>query len=101
MTATATAVRAMGMAWYRPEDYRRIVQIMADGHKLPLTYDRWLQLAERGECDLKRKGLIVVRAMIDAGEFERWCRERGAKLDADGRMKYAAWVARRQVKETH
>jgi hypothetical protein len=101
MTATATAIRAMGMAWYRPEDYRRIVQIMEDGYKLPLTYDRWLQLAERGERELRQKGHFVVRAMINPEEFTVWCRQQGVKRDADGRMKHAAWAASQAVKETH
>jgi hypothetical protein len=92
-------IRATGMAWYRREDYPRILKIMAD--KLPATYDEWLRGAERGERELKSKGHIIVRAMIDPETFPFWCHTRGLKLDSQARTTFSAWVSAQQVKSTH
>jgi hypothetical protein len=98
---TAKAIRAAGMSWYRAEDYGRILEIMEDADKLPPTYDQWRRGAERGERELKGRRDVVIRAMIDPDEFPAWCREKGLKLDADGRTTFASWVAYQQVKDTH
>ena len=41
--------KVFGLAWYREEDYRRILKIMEDADMLPRTYKRWKRLVERGE----------------------------------------------------
>jgi len=94
-------VRAVGMSWYRAEDYRRILEIMEDADKLHSTYDQWLKAAERGERELKGKGHIVIRAMLDPDQFTAWCREKGLKRDAQARTQFASWFAAQQVKDTH
>jgi hypothetical protein len=91
----------MGLSWYLEKDYGRILKIMEDADKLPATYGQWRSSAERGERGLKDKGHIVVRAIIDPEEFAAWCRERALKLDANGRIAFASWVALQQVKNTH
>lgn len=94
-------VRAMGMPWYRAEDFPRILEIMDDAHKLHATHEQWRTAAELGEREMQRKGLIVIRAIIDPDAFTEWCREKGMKLDAKARGLYASWVAMREVKQTH
>lgn len=37
------------MAWYRREDYPRILEIMTDHDRLHRTYDEWQNAAEEGE----------------------------------------------------
>jgi hypothetical protein len=93
--------RAMGLAWYAREDYPRILEIMADAQTLPATYEKWLKLAEEIERGMMSQDHVVVRAVIDPDEFPAWCAARGLNVDADGRKRFASWVAFRQVKETH
>jgi hypothetical protein len=40
-------VSAGGLAWYRREDYPRLLTIFEDADKLPPTYDEWLAMAEK------------------------------------------------------
>lgn len=94
-------IRAVGISWFREEDYLRARGIMEDPEKLPGTYLRWQQLTEHQERDLQARGHLVIRAVIDPDEFPAWCRARGLNVDANGRRLFAAWVAMRQVKETH
>jgi hypothetical protein len=93
-------VRSLSLS-YRAEDYGRILEIMEDADKLHQTYDQWLKAAELGERELKGKGHVVIRAMLDPDEFTAWCLEKGLKLDAEGRKQFASWVASRPVKDTH
>jgi len=94
-------VRAVGIAWYSRQNYRRILEIMEDADKLPATYDQWLKSAETGERQMKHSGYIVVRAIIDPEEFVAWCRSRGLKADAKARMQWGNEFVYRQVKSTH
>ncbi len=79
----------VALSWYRAEDYDRILEIMEDADKFHSTYDEWLKAAERGERELKGKGHVVIRAMLDPDEFTAWCREKGLKLDAQARTQFA------------
>ena len=53
--------RATGLAWYRREDYPRILQIMTDGYRQ--------SAAEGCVSKLERQGDMVVRAVIDPDKF--------------------------------
>lgn len=94
-------IRATGIPWYRKEDYPRVLRMMIDAHVLPRTYRDWLQRAENVERAIQSHGQIAVRAVLDLDEFPGWCAAHGLNVDAKGRGQYAAWVAHRQVKETH
>jgi hypothetical protein len=94
-------LRAVGIAWYYRQDYRRILEIMEDADVLPRTYDQWLRSAETGERQLKRLGHVVIRAMIDPEEFTQWCRIRDLKVDAKARTQWSNEFVYRHVKNTH
>jgi len=34
-------VQAVGISWYRAEDYDRLKRIFSDGAKLPATFEEW------------------------------------------------------------
>ncbi|KQT46817.1 hypothetical protein ASG52_14045 [Methylobacterium sp. Leaf456] len=44
----------VSLAWYRPEDYRRILSIMKDADALPETYEAWLKSARNVEAVTQR-----------------------------------------------
>lgn len=98
---TSMPVRAMGMAWYRRQDYRRILAIMTDADLLPPTYDKWLGKAERYERQEIAKGMMIIRVIIDPDEFAAWCAASGLNIDAKARMNFAAEEAAKFVKTTH
>lgn len=86
-------VRAVGMPWFRPDTFGTMRAMFEDGHKLHRTYDEWLRAAEVGRKAQEVKGMRVVRAYLDQNEFPAWCKAQGLKLDANGRMQFASWVA--------
>ena len=94
-------VRATGMVWYRAEDYSRVLEIMSDADKLSPTFEQWRVGAERGEREMRSKGFLIVRAMLDPEEFAADCAARGIRPDAKARMEFAAETARQHFGKTH
>ncbi len=93
-------IRAVGIAWYSRQDYRRALEIMEDADQLPRTFDQWLKRAEATERQIKRAGHVVVRAMIKPEEFAAWCRAKGLNTDAKARTEWASEFAHQQAKDT-
>jgi hypothetical protein len=81
--------RAVGVAWYRKEDYPALIAIFEDG---PLfdSYEEWRKRAEEAERELQRDGYVVERVYIDPDTFPEWCSKEGFRTDREGRGKFAA-----------
>ena len=50
----------VGICWYRPEDYARLMAMFTDRESLPDTYEEWLKEAKKVSGTLTLKGLHVV-----------------------------------------
>jgi hypothetical protein len=86
----------VGMAWYRPAEYRQAREVMADADELPRTYSEWLKKAKRVERGLRAKGTAVTHVIVEPETFLAWCAQTGAVADAEARSEFAsAEVARR------
>lgn len=82
-------VRATGIAWFRQEDYHRCRKLFIDGRKLPQTYEKWHQAAQRLFDQLVGSGHLVEKAYIDPETFPAWCAARGLNIDAQARLQFA------------
>jgi len=82
--------RRIGLPWYRPEDYQRIREMMADRHNLASTYESWLAAAENNETVGREAGLQVSRILIEPEAFARWCAEKKVEPDSAARRDYVA-----------
>jgi hypothetical protein len=89
-------VSAIGMPWFRREDFAIIKTLMVDAEKLHQTWDAWHLAAQQNEQRLKAQGHVVIRAVLIPDEFATWCKARGLRLDAKGRMEFAAFIAHQQ-----
>ena len=63
------SVDAIGVTWYRREDYERLKAMFKDGEKLPDTYEDWLAKAQVTVLTLAADRLRVERAYIDPETF--------------------------------
>ena len=86
-------VRAIGIPWYREQDWDAIKSVMVDSDKLHGRYEDWLEAAENLENGIRQRGQIVERAYIDPTEFAGWCALRGLNVNADARGKFASELA--------
>jgi hypothetical protein len=89
-------MRAIGIPWYRGEDYLLLRALMVDAESLPPVYDDWLLVAEELEEQLVRAGHTVERVFIDHDEFKAWCRVQNCGWDADARSRYVQEIAHRR-----
>ena len=88
----------IGLSWFRERDYPRILEIMDDPDSLPPTFERWKLAAEKLEAWSKAKDYVVIRAIIDPGEFGAWCASQGLQLDGTARSLFATEFAERVAK---
>ncbi len=96
---TLPPVRAIGIAWYRREDWDEVRQLFVDRDSLPVTYDDWLAEAEEVLMELSAQGHSVEKAPIDPRAFAVWCAMRGLDLDAKARAQFANDFVARKYRE--
>ena len=76
-------IRAVGIPWYRQEDWPALIAIFEDGLVFD-SFEQWLARAEELECQFQRDGYIVERAYIDPDTFPQWCRQNGRRRQPRG-----------------
>ncbi len=86
--AGTTAVSLVGMGWYRPEDWERLLQVVSDRGRLHDSYAEWLAEAEWAERNVSATGHRVVRVFVDPDELAGWCLVRGRAPDAAARAEF-------------
>ena|SRR6185369_2518531 len=82
----------VGLAWYRREDYPRILEMMADRSEMHDAYDEWLRDVERAEQRLVSEGHAVTHVIIDTEIFRSWCDQHDLKPAAKARSRFVAEV---------
>ncbi len=81
---------AVGLIWYRPEDYDRVLAVMKDADTLPETYAGWLKEARKAETGIRQQGVLTLRVMVDLDAFLAYCAREGREPVAGTRSHYAA-----------
>ena len=84
----------VGLAWYRREEYPRILEMMADRSEMHDTYDEWLRDVERLEQRLVSEGHAVTHVIIDPEIFRSWCDQHNLKPVAKARSQFVAETGR-------
>lgn len=97
MVGNRMGVSAVGIGWYKRDDYKRILEVMEDADKLPLTFDKWQSKAEALEAQIKKSGGRPIRAHINADDFVAWCAANGLHVDSHARNKWGSEVSYREV----
>lgn len=89
-------IHAIGVAWYREEDYEKLKSIFTDSHLLPGRYDQWLDQAENLVKHEVAQGRIVEKVYIDPATFPDWCKSRQMNINSEARIQFAnEFVARK------
>jgi len=89
--AKATARSAViGAAWYRREQWIRLLEIASDRDTLESTYAEWESNAEKALLDFSHRGVQVRKVYIDIDELISWCRANGCPIDAKARASFTA-----------
>jgi len=78
----------VGVGWYRPEQWERLLEISSDRDQLEGTYEEWLGNATRVFRYLKRQGFAVVKTEIALEDLLAWCAKRELEVNGESRAKY-------------
>jgi hypothetical protein len=87
------APNVLGVPWYSPEQYARVVSIMADPQALPATFQEWRGTVDYLQEQAKAAGIRIVRAPLDPDAFLAWCAQHGLAPDGRARTRYAREAA--------
>lgn len=82
--------QVLGVAWYRREQWNRLLEASADRDELEENYDDWLRTAEGTVKELKRMGTAVVKVDIDVNKLVAWCMVGNRTLDGTARAEYVS-----------
>lgn len=88
------ARKAVAIAWFRKEDYARILDISDDADTLPRDFDKWREEAEAGKRELESGGLVVIPTIIDPAALSEWAKSRGLNINAQARAEFVLVLAR-------
>lgn len=80
----------VGVAWYRREQWERLLDIAADRDVLEDTYDEWQTLAEETLRNLAKKGIVPRKVDIDVEELLSWCHSQHRPVDGKARSGFVA-----------
>jgi hypothetical protein len=81
---------AMGLAWYRADQWVRLLAISEDRDQLELNHEEWIRMASERFDDLRRQGQQVQKVEVDVEDLLKWCRTQGLPVNSSTRAQYAA-----------
>ena len=80
--------RIVGLAWYEPSQWSRLLELADDRDALEDTYEQWRQSAANTMVTFATQGVILRPVAIDPDEVAAWCRERGRPFDGAARSEF-------------
>ena len=87
-----------GVAWYRPEQWARLVEICSDAAVLDGSYEAWLHNATARFDEYTAAGWRLKRVDVDVEQLLAWCLVRGRPVDGQARSAYAAYLLEQEYK---
>lgn len=84
----AKRAAVIGLAWYRPEQWKLLREVSADVEDLEETHSEWMAEANKTLTILKEEGVSFVKVDVDVEELANWCCEKGVKVDGAARSEF-------------
>ena len=78
----------IGVAWYRRDQWPRLLEISTDRSELEDSYDNWLVHVREAFQRMSNEGIDPVKVDIDTEELLDWCRSRNLAVSARARAQY-------------
>jgi len=85
-----------GIAWYRPEQWKRLREVSDDVGNLEETYESWLETAERLIREAIPADITIERVYLDVEEVLAWCNFHGLPMNAQSRSRYVSEKIRKK-----
>lgn len=78
------------VAWYRREQWSRLIEVSRDWVELEKTYDEWEAATLLAMERMQARGAALERVDIDVEELARWCQAERRYVDGAARAEFAA-----------
>jgi len=88
----------LGVAWYRREQWNRLLEISSDRDQLEDTHEEWEPSAEKRFEELSRPGFPIRKVDIDVEELLSWCGSQDRPVDGEARAEFTAMKLREREK---
>jgi len=81
----------VGVAWFDPEQYQRLLEVADDRSSLHQSYEGWLAAAER---ILAQTSSSIIKVPFNVEAWMTWCQATGGRpLDGSSRSLYVSqWL---------
>lgn len=80
--------RIIGLAWYKPNQWARLIEVSEDADRLEQTFLEWFEPASKRYNEMVRSKLQVRKIAVDVEELIEWCKRRGLPVSAASRALY-------------
>jgi hypothetical protein len=81
---------AVGIAWYRREQWALLLSLIPDPEVFPHTYDEWLAKATDALRQATAAGTVARKVDVDVKALMAWASAEGRSPDGAGRAEYAS-----------
>jgi hypothetical protein len=92
MKETEELELVMGVCWYTPEEFIKMKQIASDKNRFEDTYEEWLEVAEKIQNDLEKRGANPRKVYVKTDDFRWWCEKNSLASDGAARTKYVTEI---------
>lgn len=92
--------RIMGIAWYQPDQWERLLDISEDASDLEDTYEEWQSFATKKIKKLKQQGFSVQKVTIDTEELLAWCNAYRIPVNSHSRSEFVTKKLRGLSRDT-
>ena len=89
-----TGATVMGVAWYKFDQWDRLLEISSDRAELENIYDEWKKVAEENLVNLAQHGYKLCKVHIDVEELLVWCNSQNRAVDGDARTEFTVMKLR-------
>ena len=83
-----TGAAVLGVAWYKPEQWDRLLDISSDRAELENTYDEWKVAAEENLVNLAQHGYKLRKVHIDVERLLICCNSQNRAVERDARTEF-------------
>jgi hypothetical protein len=88
----------LAIAWFRAEQWERLLSVSSDRKTLEGTYEEWRVNAEGQIAALQAQGFKVTRVDVDLEELINWCGIKRMPINGESRSEFAAHKSRLESK---
>ena len=78
----------LGIAWYHPEQWQKLLKISVDRESLHDTYAEWLANVTQKMIELAQMGYAVRAVVVDVDDLVRWCNQHGCTVNGTARSQF-------------